>query len=166
MTMSDALPHPPSFEPLTIATRNFGSITVRPDQVITITPGLVGFSGRRGFTLVEGHYDPPFLGFQCLEDPDLAFVLINPVHLLPDYRLHLPLGFQKGLGPCRPEDLQILVFLTIPRGKPEETTANLASPLIINPQTGRAKRIFIDNPDFSPQHRVFAGFAKGKKKTP
>jgi flagellar assembly factor FliW len=56
-----------------------------------------------------------------------------------------------------PEDLLVLVTLTIPPGRPREMTANLMSPLLINPKLGLGKQVVIEKPQYSHQHPVIVG---------
>lgn len=153
--MKPAAREPPEDDTFTLATRNFGTVTVRRHQIITIAPGLVGFAKFRRFVLIEDYFPPPFLGLQCLDIPDLAFVVLDPVYIIPDYQLGPLDRILADLQAQSPEDLRILVILTIPPEAPRKMTANLAAPLVINHRNQRGKPVVVDHPQYSTRHRVF-----------
>ncbi|MEW6386759.1 MAG: flagellar assembly protein FliW [Thermodesulfobacteriota bacterium] len=140
--------------PLTIATRNFGSITVRPDQIIMLSPGLLGFSQFHRYVLIEHQKESPFLWLQCVDNPDLAFVVIDPAFIVPDYQMGPLEEIMTDLAVKTPQDLKVLVILTIPPGQPQEMTANLLGPVVINLKDRRGKQLVVETTQYSHQHRV------------
>ena len=138
----------------TLATKNFGDIVVREDQIITFSPGLLGFSELHRYVLIEHGQESPFLWLQCVDNPDLAFVVIDPAFVLAGYQLGEINGIKKDLEVADLKDLRILVILTIPSGSPQEMTANLMGPLLINLANRRGKQLVIENPQYSHKHRV------------
>lgn len=149
-------PHTTSPDPAVFSakTRNFGSIEVRSDQIIYLEPGLLGFTQYHRFVLIEHHQETPFLWLQCLEKEDLAFVVIDPRALLSDYQPGPLAQVMRDLEVKRPEDLKVLVILTIPPGRPQEMTANLMGPVVINLKTRQGKQIIVEDPHYSHKHRV------------
>ncbi len=62
--------------PATVDTR-FGSFAVDPERVITFAPGPLGFADRKRFVLADlPEPGVPFKLLQCLDDPELAFVVL------------------------------------------------------------------------------------------
>lgn len=143
--------------PATIATKNFGDIAVREDQIITFSPGLLGFSEFHRYVLIEHGHVSPFLWLQCVDKPDLAFVVIDPLFVLPDFKIGPINGVQKELAVKNLQDLKVLVILTIPPGRPQDMTANLMGPLLINLTNRRGKQLVIENSPYSHKHRVLPG---------
>ena len=92
----------------------------------------------------------------CVDDPSLAFVVTDPAVLVPDYHPKNGAITLKELRASSPEDLQVLVTLTIPSGRPQEMTANLMSPLLINPEQGLGKQVVIEKSPYSHQHPVIS----------
>ena len=68
-----------------IETLRFGKIAIQDDKVITFPKGLLGFSQRRRFILFPHKEGSPFFWLQCVEDGELAFVLMNPKLVVNDY---------------------------------------------------------------------------------
>jgi flagellar assembly factor FliW len=147
-------PRRPQAPVITIDSKAFGRVAVSEDQIITFPSGLPGFPNFRRYALLPEHLQSPFFGLQSLDNPSLAFVVTDPAALVPDYRPKNGVNDLRELQAASLEDLQILVTLTIPLGRPGETTANLMSPLMINPVQGLGKQVVIDKPQYSHQHRV------------
>ena len=153
--------HPQTTTPdpafFTIKTRNFGSIEVQSDQIIYLNPGLLGFSQFHRYVLIEHHQEAPFLWLQCLDKAALAFVVVDPRYLLTDYQPNSLAQARRDLKIDLPEDLRVLVILTIPSGKPQEMTANLMGPIVINLKTRQGRQIIAEDAQFSHKHRVLPG---------
>ena len=143
-------------EPGTVSlnSRRFGLISVREDQIIVLTPGVLGFSRFHRYVLIEHLQESPFLWLQSVDNPDLAFVLIDPLHIVPDYQVGPLTEIMKDLEAERLDDLKILVILTIPPGQPQEMTANLMGPVVINLKNRRGKQIVIEDSKYSHKHRI------------
>jgi flagellar assembly factor FliW len=140
-----------------VKTRNFGSIGVRSDQIISLEPGLLGFTQYHRYVLIEHHLEAPFLWLQSLDDSDLAFVVIDPRFLLSDYQPTPLAQVMREMKIEHPEDLKILVILTIPPGKPQEMTANLMGPVVINLKTRQGRQLVLEDSHYSHKHRVLPG---------
>jgi flagellar assembly factor FliW len=138
----------------TIATKHFGEIGVREEQIITFSPGLLGFTEFHRYILIEHGPDSPFLWLQCVDKSDLAFVVIDPLFVLPDFQIGPIAGVQKELGAQNLQDLKVLVILTIPPGRPQDMTANLMGPLLINLANRRGKQLVLESSPYSHKHPV------------
>ena len=149
-------PPRPESPNLTFESQALGQVTVPADHIITFASGLPGFPGARRFALLNDHLEPPFYCLQSLDNPSLAFVVADPAALVLDYRAKNGVNTLKELQASSPEDLQVLVTLTIPPGRPREMTANLMSPLLINPEQGLGKQVVIEKPHYSHQHPVIS----------
>jgi flagellar assembly factor FliW len=150
-------PPPPESPTVTIESQALGRMTVSADRIITFASGLPGFPEARRFALINDHLEPPFYCLQCVDIPSLAFVVADPAALVMDYRPKNGVNTLKELQASSPEELQVLVTLTIPPGRPREMTANLMSPLLINPEQGLGKQVVIEKPHYSHQHPVISG---------
>jgi flagellar assembly factor FliW len=155
--VSNAQPTSPDQAVLTAKTRNFGSIEVRSDQIINLDPGLLGFSQFHRYVLIEHQQEAPFLWLQCLDKPDLAFVVVDPRCLVSDYQPPTLTQAMGDLAVESPEDLKVLVILTIPPGKPQEMTANLMGPVVINLKSRCGRQLIVEESHLSHKHRVLPG---------
>jgi flagellar assembly factor FliW len=139
---------------VSVNSRRFGLISVREDQIIVLTPGLLGFSQFQRYVLIEHQQESPFLWLQSVDNPDLAFVLIDPLHIVPGYHPGPLTEIMKDLEAEKLDDLKILVILTIPPGQPQEMTANLMGPVVINLKNRRGKQLIIEDPGYSHKYRI------------
>ncbi len=147
-------PPRPESPRLTIESQALGPVTVSADRIITFASGLPGFPEALRFALVNHQLKPPFYCLQSLDNPSLAFVVADPAALVPEYRPKNGANTLKELQARSLEDLQVLVTLTIPPGRPQEMTANLMSPLLINQEQGLGKQVVIEKPHYSHQYPV------------
>jgi flagellar assembly factor FliW len=131
-----------------VETRFHGPLTVRPEEIITLDYEILGFPDQRHFVLLPHRADSPFLYFQSTTNASLAFVVIDPLLVMADYRL--PLEELPDLGD--PSLWAILCLCSIGRGTP--ATVNLRSPLIINRETRRGGQFVLSLP-YSHQHPLF-----------
>lgn len=142
---------------LTVRSRNFGPIDVQQDQIIYLEPGLLGFTQYHRYVLIEHQRETPFLWLQCLDNPDLAFVVVDPRCFMADYQPAPLPSIMRDLAVEQPEDLKVLVILTIPPGKPQEMTANLMGPVVVNLKTRQGRQLVTENPRYQHKHRVLPG---------
>jgi flagellar assembly factor FliW len=147
-------PSRPASPVVTIDSKALGRVTVSEDQIITFPSGLPGFPSFQRFALLCDHLKSPFYCLQSMDNPALAFVVTEPGALVPDYHPKKGMNDLRDLQAASLDDLQILVTLTIPAGRPGEMTANLMSPLLINPARGLGKQVVLDKPQYSHQHPV------------
>jgi flagellar assembly factor FliW len=146
----------PESPTITIESQALGRVTVSADQIITFESGLPGFPDEHRFALINDHLEPPFYCLQSVDNPSPAFVVTDPAALVLDYRPKNGAGILQELRARGPEDLRALVTLTIPPGRPREITANMMSPLLINPKHGLGKQVVIEKPQYSHQHPILS----------
>lgn len=120
---------------MTIDSKPFGEIDIDERQLLTFPRGLYGFEHLREFAMLDSGR-PPFFWLQSLEKREVAFVLINPYVVRPDYVLEIPDEDLEEIGHPDPEQILVFAIVTIP-GTGGEITCNLQGPLVIN----RAERL-------------------------
>jgi len=149
-------PPRPESPSVTFESQTLGRVTISEDQIITFASGLPGFPDEHRFVLINDHLEPPFSCLHSVDNPSLAFVVTDPTALVPDYKPKNGSRTLQELRASSPEDLQALVTLTIPPGRPREVTANLMSPLLINPEQGLGKQVVIEKPHYSHQYPILS----------
>jgi flagellar assembly factor FliW len=132
----------------------FGIIEYTQSDVVTFLKGLIGFPHCKNFLLLHHRPESVFRWLQSIEEPSLAFLIVDPLAYVPNYAP--PIHTEDATELSLQEDTPILIFtmVTIPRGKPQDMTLNLAGPLLINGVTRQAKQIIIEDEAFSIKHRV------------
>ena len=129
---------------ITVQTSRFGQITVQEDKVILMTAPFLGFPESTRFMLKPHGPDSPFMWLQSLDNPNLAFVVIQPTILIPQYKPEISAFIKEELQISGSNDLELLLILTIPKNNPEKMTANLLGPVAINPIKRLAKQVLLD----------------------
>ncbi|MDR2404945.1 MAG: flagellar assembly protein FliW [Deltaproteobacteria bacterium] len=134
-----------------IATKRFGEMEVPEESIITVLGGVIGFPELIRYVLIQRPNDKPFYWLQCLDDPTLALVLVNPVLFKNDYQPTLPQGLEEELGEG---EISLFAIVTIPPGKPQEMTANLLGPLALNPTSRKARQLVLDDRLYTHRHPI------------
>nr|WP_287413153.1 flagellar assembly protein FliW [Pseudodesulfovibrio sp.] len=110
-----------------------GEREVSSEGIIYFPRGLVGLEDKREFALLSVKSDDsPFLLLQCITDSGLGLLVADPYSFLDDYDVKIENIDRKALKVENIRQLAILVTVTIPQDKPEDTTLNLQGPIVIN----------------------------------
>lgn len=88
----------------------------------------------------------PFLVLSS-DTPPVRFVVVPPKVFFPDYKPEIPAEILSDLR-LRTDEGLLLVILTVGR-TPEETTANLLGPLVVNSDSGRARQAVLNPAEWS-----------------
>lgn len=114
-----------------IKTTRFGELDVRDEVSFTFPMGLLGFGKLKRFFVLDHKDDSPFKWLQSAEDPDLAFIISDPLFFKRDYHLSVRPQELAMLEPVVEDDLVLSVIMTVPQD-PQQMSANLLAPLIFN----------------------------------
>jgi flagellar assembly factor FliW len=138
-----------------IETSRFGTLTVDEQEVLSFPEGMIGFPGLTRFIMLRHKEGSPFLWLQSLEEGDLAFVLMDPLLLIPDYVLNIPPEDRTLLAiESSGNGVQAWAVVTIGRQEPPEITANLLAPLVVNPGARLGKQIVLLDSPYAIRHPV------------
>ncbi|UQZ89783.1 flagellar assembly protein FliW [Deltaproteobacteria bacterium Smac51] len=137
-----------------INTKRFGEMEFSEESVVKVLGGLIGLSGHENFVIIRYQDDSPFYWLQCVDDPELALVMVNPHLFKPDYDPPIPMSLNAELDIQAPGELSVFVIVTIPAGNPQAMTANLLGPMVVNPRSRRAKQLVLDDRLYSHRYRV------------
>ncbi len=143
---------------MTIMTRPFGEREIDEKQMITFPGGILGFETLKSFALLDAER-PPFYWLQCIDEPSIAFVMINPYVFRADYVLEIPDGDLDEIGNPTEEEILVFAIVTVPSdGSP--ITANLQGPVIINRLTRLGRQSISLNPEWRTKHDVLDEMAR------
>lgn len=121
---------------IVIETR-IGSQSVSMDKVIEFPRGLLGFEDHHNFTLLQLRDASPFLVLQSMDAPSLGFLVADPYSFIDDYPVIINSVDEETLQVEDPSDVAVLVTVTIPHGRPENTALNLTGPILVNRKSRR-----------------------------
>jgi len=144
-------------------TKRFGKIPVEDERIIIFPDGLLGFPASRRFVLLETAENGIFYWLQSLDDPGLAFVVIDPVHLIPDYKDRLVLSEwdREFFDPEMPSSLHALAIVTFPETGEAGATANLQGPLLVRESDRLGRQVVLAESDAWLRMPVFLPEGKG-----
>ncbi len=132
----------------------FGTLEIHDDSVLTFPSGLLGFPQSRRYVILDHDTEAPFKWLQSLDEPALAFVIIDPDLLLADYHIQVPDDALAEVQGSEESDLATAVILTIPSDDPGRMTANLRGPLLMNQRTKLCKQLVLSD-EFPTRHPLF-----------
>ena len=132
----------------------FGSFEVRDESILTFPSGLLGFPEQQRYVILDHDTEAPFKWLQSTEEPSLAFVILDPAMVYPDYHIDVPANALAEIRAKEKDELALVVILTIPSDDPGRITANLRGPLVISHQTKLGKQVVLSE-DFPTRHPLF-----------
>lgn len=132
----------------------FGSFEVCDESILTFPSGLLGFPEQQRYVILDHDTEAPFKWLQSVEEPALAFVILDPTTFHSDYHVDVPPDAWAEIRCEEGEDLALVVILTIPSDDPGRITANLRGPLVISHKTKLGKQLVLSE-DFPTRHPLF-----------
>jgi flagellar assembly factor FliW len=138
-----------------LETSRFGTLDLQEERVIRVPSGLYGFPDSKRYTLLEHKKGSPFVWFQSVDNGSLAFVLIDPLLVKPDYEVRISPEDMKELQLAdAPDGIQTLAIVNIASGEKVQLTVNLLSPIVINVKQKFGKQIILPDSRYSLRHRI------------
>lgn len=131
-----------------IDTKYFGKVECRPSDLICFEAGVIGLEQYRQYLPIdfeEGQGN--LLCLQSVEDPGLAFVVMNPFALYEDYRPRLGAADSKLLENTGEDAISWYVICTM-KGSLEESSVNLKAPVAVNVRSRKACQVILED-DYS-----------------
>ena len=132
----------------------FGSFEVSEDSIVRFPSGLLGFPEQQRYVILDHDTEAPFKWLQSVDEPGLAFVLMDPATFHPDYHIEVPADALAEIKEGQSDDLALVVILTIPSDDPGRITANLRGPLLISHSTKLGKQLVLSE-EFPTRHPLF-----------
>jgi flagellar assembly factor FliW len=140
--------------PLQVDTTRFGTITIDEHKIITMPLGMLGFPDEKRYVIVQHKENSPFFWYQSVDDPALAFVITSPFFFVPDYSVPLDDAIkemswdEEEVG----DKVELYVVVNIPNGSPNEMTANLIGPILVNTETFQALQMVVTDSPYSHRY--------------
>jgi flagellar assembly factor FliW len=141
---------------LTMKTARFGEIAFEDADVVKFPDGVLGFPSSQRYVLIQHKEGSPFRWMQSVDEGFLAFLVVDPGVYLADYAPEMPSSIAQSLALQAETPRLVYTIVTIPPGKVEDMTLNLAGPIVINVDLGLGKQIVLDDATYPVKHRVFA----------
>ena len=122
-----------------------------PTNQVRLPMGLLGFEQIKDYVLLANPAEAPFAWLQVEANASLAFIVIDPFLVLPDYQPDIPQADVDFLGLKEASDAVLLNIVTI--HSTNHATVNLKGPVVVNRHTHTGKQVILTNAgDYSVQH--------------
>jgi flagellar assembly factor FliW len=125
---------------------------------IKLPQGLFGFSEIRKMELLFDENELPFMWLREEKDDGLAFIVLEPGSVVPEYSVEISDSDTQILDITGPQDTMILNIVTLLPDQAQKISLNLVGPIIVNRKTLVGKQCIINNhEDHSARHIIDLG---------
>ena len=131
-----------------LSTSNFGNLKIEKENIITFEQGLLGFEELKQFAIVAIEECLPFEWLVSVEEPAVAFPILNPTLLFSDYKPSLTKDDLVLLDIKKEMDVEMFCIVTLGE-TPENVTLNLKGPILINMKNKMGKQIVLTEDYYS-----------------
>lgn len=139
---------------MTVETTRFGVVETEDSSQVRMTSGPLGFEEYTRFCLIDHSPDANFRWLQSMEDPGLAFVVVNPYDYFADYTIEISDADADRLGLTMEQDAVVMTIITLDKDA-TRITANLAAPIIVNSKNLMAAQIVLQDERYPIRHPLF-----------
>ncbi|MEG0614823.1 MAG: flagellar assembly protein FliW [Oscillospiraceae bacterium] len=142
-----------------IVTRDFGTVEVPSDRIITFPKGIFAFEDSKTFVLLSPLGDEIYpMWLQSSENAQPCFIVYEPTAIVKNYKPDIAETDLKTISYEKGDELELLVISVIPDDY-KETTVNLKSPIVVNKTKCLAAQVVLEE-DFEIKFPIFT---KGEK---
>lgn len=138
---------------MTIKTTRFGDISISTESVLSMPDGMLGFEHCKCYVLIEDRPGSQFKWLQAVDDPALAFIVVNPMDFFLDYDIELTEDDADTLRIEDPSDAVLVTTVTVDK-KLGQVTTNLVGPVVINSRTLLAKQVVLSGDRYGTKHLI------------
>ena len=136
-----------------VNTTRFGVVEVDEGSILTMPDGMTGFEQYRTYVLVEHRPESVFRWLQSTEQPDLAFLVVDPSDFFADYVVDLQDWDVEYLDLRDPAEAVVLTTAAVDTQERRVTT-NLLAPVVINGRTRKARQVVLDRLPYALRQEI------------
>ena len=137
--------------------KSIDGIAYTDEEVIRFEEGVPGFEHLTRFLISSSEEHEPFHWMHSLDDPDLKFILVNPMLIHQTYDPKITKSHVSDLNLKEESDILMYVIVTMDQLEFSKSTANLLGPIIVNIRTRQARQILLDDMRYSTKHPILGG---------
>ncbi|MCR4435068.1 MAG: flagellar assembly protein FliW [Clostridiales bacterium] len=135
-------------------TKHFGVVEINEEGILDFPEGLPSFEHVKKFVILDAsNEETPFKWLQSVDEPDLAFVIVDPFKIKNDYEVNIKDEVLEAMGIEKAEDVLIYSIVVIPEDV-SLMTMNLRAPLVINVKNKRGMQVVLDTDRYSVRHYI------------
>ena len=149
---------------MVINTKLFGTIELSEDKILTFDQGLIGFESLKLFAILydlEKDSKRSVCWLQSLDEPELAFPVIDPFLVKQNYNPEINDNSLSSLGEVKEDYLSVLVTLAVPKDI-TKMACNLRAPIIINTDTRKGAQVITETAEYPVKYYIY-DILKAKK---
>ncbi len=150
---------------MNVMTKVFGEITIDDDRIITFPKGIIGFPDLTEFALLHDSEkgSDSIHWLQSIQEPGFAMPVMDPLIVRPDYNPEVDDELLKHLGELNPEELLVLVTVTVPKDL-TQMSVNLKGPVIIDAVGRKATQVIVEGDEYQVKFPIYDILNENKKK--
>jgi len=127
----------------------FGDLEIPAGKVVEAPEGIIGFPDIKRYALLDPSAGQSlFLWLQAVDEPDLAFILANPLDFIPDYTVEASEPDLGHLDISQKSPPALFVIVTVPPNNPDNISANLLAPLLYFESDNSIHQIVLEKGDW------------------
>jgi len=134
-------------------TTRFGQINVKSEDIVIFPDGPLGFPDCTRFTFIDEDRAVPFRMLQSLDNPALAFVVVDPLIARADYHFDVTREDLKLIKAESTENLLVYCIVTTSRNI-HEVTVNLQGPLVISPNHRLGHQFVLVDTEYTTREKL------------
>ncbi len=146
-------------------TRLFGKIDIEEDKIIHMQTGMIGFPDLKNFALIydmeKEKKDSSIMWFQSMDEPQIAFPVMQPNGLKSDYNPTVNDEMLQPLGKLKETNIYVLTTVTATADK-RNASINLKAPIIINTDTNKGCQVIVED-DYPVKYNIYDAIMSKKK---
>jgi flagellar assembly factor FliW len=137
-----------------LSTKHFGMIDVEEDGIIDFKDGIPGFEGTKRYVLLGNEDESSiFRWLQSVDEPELAFALIDTMAVKTDYEIDVDENEIEELGIKEINKVLVYSIVVVPEDL-RKISANLKAPVIINLENKCGKQVILDKNDYPIRYYI------------
>lgn len=138
-------------------TTRFGQIDVKPEDILIFPDGPLGFPDCTRFTFIDEERAAPFRMLQSLDNPALAFVVVDPLMARPDFQFDVTMDDLKLIKADNTDNLLVYAIVTMNRNI-HDVTINLQGPLVINPSQKLGHQFVLIDTEYTTREKLLQNY--------
>ncbi len=139
---------------MVLNTRCFGEVELKEEKILHFSAGLPGFEHIKDYVILENSdEESTFKWLQSIDEPQLAFVIVNPFIFVEDYDFVLSDETIEKLEIDNESDVAVYAIVVVPDDL-KKISMNLKAPIVVNAGKMKAAQIILDTDKYTVRHYI------------
>ncbi len=135
-------------------TRHFGEIEVEESSILNFEDGIPGFENVKKYVVFDnGDQAGPFKWLQGVDNPELAFAVVDPFSVKTDYDINISDETVRRLDIKKVEEVKVYSIVVVPEDV-SKISMNLKAPIILNTKNNKGAQVVLDTDKYGVRHYI------------